>query len=261
MTKSSLLSFVLSAAILFVCGSALAAVAEETVENTYSVPEKASITVKNADGRIQVYGWEENEIKVTAFKRAFTKERLDAIEINVEIADDSALIDTIYPPALEGSIIADRSGTVEYLILVPQYATITKLELANGEMLVEGMRGASIHAQVGNGKLLMRNCFAPTHVSLTKGIMDIFFGWWEDTGSPFRAELADGNMRVGLPGTAAVLIDAASTTGRVTNDFAKHDGESGGEDGPTSTVQVGYDSGSTLELRTNSGNIRIEKIY
>jgi hypothetical protein len=76
-------------------------VAEETVENTYSVAEKANITVRNADGRIQVYGWEENEIKITAFKRAFTKERLDAIEINVEIADDSALIDTIYPAVPE----------------------------------------------------------------------------------------------------------------------------------------------------------------
>jgi hypothetical protein len=68
-------------------------------------------------------------------------------------------------------------------------------------------------------------------------------------------------MLVGLPGTAAVLIDAASATGRVTNDFTKTEGESGGEDAPTSTVQVGYDSGSTLELRTNSGNINIDKIY
>jgi hypothetical protein len=261
MIKSSVLSLALSFAIFFACSSALAAVAEETVENTYSVPEKANITVKNADGRIQVYGWEENEIKVTAFKRAFTKERLDAIEINVEIADESVVIDTIYPPAPEGSITADRSGTVEYLILVPQYATITTLELTNGEMVVEGLRGASINAQVGNGKIQVRNCFAPTQVSLTKGIMTIFFGWWEDTGSPFRAELADGNMHVGLPGTAAVLIDAVSATGRVTNDFAKKEGESGGEDGPTSNLQVGYDSGSVLELRTNSGNIKIDKIY
>ena len=261
MTKSSVLSFVLSSAILFACRSAIGEVAEETVENTYPVPEKANITVRNADGRIFVYGWEENEIKVTAYKRAFTKERRDAIEINVEIAEDSALIDTIYPPAPEGSITADRSGTVEYILLVPQYATLTKVELTNGEMVLEGMRGASINAQVGNGKLIVRNCFAPTTVSLAKGIMDIHFGWWEDTGSSFRAELTDGNMRVGLPGTAAVLIDAVSATGRVTNDFAKEEGESGGEDGPTSNIQVGYDSGSVLELRTNSGNIKIDKIY
>ena len=261
MNRSRVLSLVLSCAILLARGNAVAAVAEETVENTYSVPEKANITVKNADGRIQVYGWEENEIKVTAFKRAFTKERLDAIEINVEIAGDSVSIDTIYPPAPEGSITADRSGTVEYVILVPQYATISELELTNGEMVIEGMRGASINAQVGNGKLIVRNCFSPTQVSLAKGIMVVHFGWWEDTGSPFRAELADGNMLVGLPGTAAVLIDAASATGRVTNDFAKAEGESGGEDGPTSNVQVGYDSGSTLELRTSSGNIKIDKIY
>jgi hypothetical protein len=91
--------------------------------------------------------------------------------------------------------------------------------------------------------------------------MDIHFGWWEDTGSSFRAELADGNMRVGLPGTAAVLIDAVTATGRVTNEFAKKEGESGGEDGPASNLQVGYDSGSVLELRTNSGNIKIDKIY
>ena len=239
--------------------SGVAAVAEETVENTYAVAEKAIITVKNADGRIQVYGWEENEIKLTAFKRAFTKERLDAIEINVEIADDSVLIDTIYPPAPQGSLTADRSGTVEYLLLVPQYATIAKLNLANGEMLIEGMRGASINAQVGNGKLLVRNCFSPTHVSLTKGIMHLFFGWWEESGSSVRAELGDGNMRVGLPGTAALRIDAASVTGRVDNRFSEERDRS--ENGSTLNMLIGYESGSILELRTTSGNIRIEKIY
>src|SRR6187455_2271641 len=117
----------LGCAIVFAVQLATAAVVEETIENSYSIPEKPNITVRNADGRIQVYGWEENEIRLTAFKRAFTKERLDAIEINVEIGDDSVLIDTIYPPPPQGSITADRSGTVEYVILVPQYATITKL--------------------------------------------------------------------------------------------------------------------------------------
>ena len=259
MNNSRLLALVLSSAIAFAGNAAVAAVAEETVENTYSVAEKANITVKNADGRIQVYGWEENEIKVTAFKRAFTKERLDAIEINVEIADDTALIDTIYPPAPEGSITADRSGTVEYILLVPQYATIAKLELTNGEIVVEGMRGASINARVGNGKLQLRNCFAPTQVSLTKGIMELFFNWWEDTGCSYRAELADGNMLVSLPGTAALRIDAASTTGRVDNRFS--DEADRGADGPTLDLQLGYDSGSILELRTTSGNIQINKLY
>ena len=104
---------------------------------------------------------------------------------------------------------------------MPQYATLTKLDLTNGELLVEGMRGGSINAHVGNGKLHVRNCFAPTQVSLKKGIMDLFFSWWEDTGSSLRAELGDGNLRAALPGTAAVRIDAVSETGRVTNDFAK----------------------------------------
>jgi DUF4097 and DUF4098 domain-containing protein YvlB len=241
------------------CGSTLASVAEETVENTYSVAEKANITVKNADGRIQVYGWEENEVKVTAYKRAFTKERLDAIEINVQIEADSVLIDTIYPPAAEGSITADRSGTVDYIILVPQYATLTRLELANGELLVEGMRGASISAHVGNGKLLLRNSFSPTEVTLTKGIMDLFFNWWEDTGCSLTATLADGNMILGLPGTAALRLDAESATGRIEDRFQAEADR--GEDERALNLLIGYESGSTLKLRTNSGNIRINKLY
>ena len=251
-------------ALLLGCGSTFATVAEETIENTYSVPAKARITVKNADGRIQVYGWEENEMKVVAYKRAFTKERLDAIEINVEVTAETVLVDTVYPPAPQGSITADRSGTVDYILLVPQYAALEKLDLANGEMLVEGMRGATINAQVGNGKLLLRNSFSPTQISLTKGIMEIFFSWWEDYGLPIRAEVVDGDLRVALPSASGVTVDATTATGRITNAFAppREEGEeeSAGDERSLSTV-IGYESGTVLELRSTSANIRLGKSY
>jgi hypothetical protein len=121
------------------------------------------------------------------------------------------------------------------------------------------MRGASINAQVGNGKLLLRNSFSPTEVSLTKGIMDLFFGWWEDTGCSLRAELADGNMQLALPGTAALRVDAESATGRVEDRFQAE--EDRGEDERTLDLLIGYESGSHFRLRTNSGNIRVTKIY
>ena len=82
-------------------------------------------------------------------RKAFSQERLDELKVNVAIDGDDAVIETAFPPKPEGWSTSDRSGTVEYLINVPQHCTITKAELANGEIMIDGMRGPSVDAQVG----------------------------------------------------------------------------------------------------------------
>src|SRR5215210_1629115 len=123
------------------------ALAEETTEDTYSVGANPTLTVRNTDGRVFIYGSEDGEIMVKAYKRAFTKERLEKIKVAVSVVDNAVAIDTIYPPPPEG-LLADRSGTVEYTILVPQSCTVAKVELAQGEIQLQGLRGAGIDAQL-----------------------------------------------------------------------------------------------------------------
>src|SRR4051812_33052746 len=93
------------------CGCVYASgVADDSSEETFAVGANPSVTVRNTDGRIYVYGSEDNEIKVKAYKRAFTKERLDKIAVHVVQNGDDISVDATYPPPPKG-LFEDRSGT------------------------------------------------------------------------------------------------------------------------------------------------------
>src|SRR4051812_33060559 len=105
-------------------------------EETFAVGANPTLTVRNTDGRIYVYGADDNEIKVKVYKRAFTQERLDQIAAKISLQGDAMTIDTYYPPVRKG-LFEDRSGTVEYTVLVPQNCTVTSADLSRGEIHIE----------------------------------------------------------------------------------------------------------------------------
>ena len=253
MTHCLAAASVLLASILSVHGGA---VAEEEIQQKYAVSPMVVLSVRNGDGRIMIYGSEENEIKITALKRAFTKERLDRIELKVTIDGDTATIDTIYPPPPEGRL-EDRSGTVDYTIIVPETCAISKAELASGELVFEGLRGAAIHGQLGAGRLMVRDCFSQTRVSVRRGGLDVLHGWWEDRGFSVAAEIADGNVRLSLPATAAFRVQAAAPKGDIQNAFAEKGTEK--ENQRVLDMRIGGDPQVEFKLTATDGNIRIDQ--
>lgn len=229
---------------------------EATDQQTYPLSATATVTIRNTDGRIHVYGSNKNELTIVAWKRAFTQERLDGIKVNTTIEGDSAVIDTIYPPAPEGRL-ADRSGTIDYTIYVPQGCTL-QAELRNGEILLQDLRGKSATASTDKGRILVRNCFTDLRVSVTSGGMDIFYMWWESGTFSLLAEIASGNMRLALPPNAAARIDAASMHGSLRNRYPKQ--QQPGDQRALQTT-IGDDANADLKARSIRGNITIERSY
>ncbi|MDQ6655413.1 MAG: DUF4097 domain-containing protein, partial [Verrucomicrobiota bacterium] len=254
------------AALLLAHTSAIAAIVDVNIEETYDVPEKVNLTIRNTDGRIYVYGSDDPQIKIKALKRAFSDERAHAIEVRVQVNGDNATIDTIYPPAEEG-LLADRSGTVDYTILVPQYCSLSQVELANGEVLIEGVRGAAINAKVENGKLILRNSFALTQATVGKGSIDLFYGWWEES-IPFSvaADVASGDIRLALPAKAVLHLDAAAPDGHINNQFPPRDPDAEPDHDELKTLVTALGDGAEnvrtkMTLKAQSGNIRISRSF
>ena len=231
---------------------------EEITEETYDLSATGTLTIRNQDGRIYLYGSDGNELRVKVIRKAFSQERLDELKVNVAINGDDAVIETAFPPKPQGWSTSDRSGTVEYLINVPQHCTITKAELANGEIMIDGMRGPSVEAQVGNGRIHARNCFTSARFTLERGGMEVFYGWWERRAFSLSAEIAIGNVRVLIPTDANARIDAATVNGNLQSKFAKP-----GENlGKALQTTIGDDStNGELLLRAANGNVRIDKSY
>jgi hypothetical protein len=191
---------------------------EQTFERTISVEPNVRFSLKNAEGSIRLYGAGTREIKIQAIKKAYGQDRLEKISINVTAKPGSVAIDTIYPPKPKLGL-ADRSGIVDYVIVLPENATVSRLELATGEVLIEGMRGSKVTASLLNGRMFNHNCFGDHQLLVANGALDIVFDWWEGQKFAVDARIVNGNLRALIPSEAAFHLQAAAEDGQVACDF------------------------------------------
>ena len=231
---------------------------EELVQQTHPVDPVATLSVRNMDGSIAIRVSDVAAISIRATKRAYTTARLRGIVVDVKAAPDRVSIETIVPPG-EG-LLGDRSGTVDYVITIPKTVRIEQLDLNDGEVSIEGLRGGSAVARVGNGWLAVRNCFADLDLAVTDGRLQVAYDRWEE--SNFRVVLAspEGDIRVNFPSEASVNIVARTVSGRIVNGLgAKQEEENG-----TSrflSMTTGSKPGASFEMSTTTGDIRINKPY
>jgi hypothetical protein len=235
-------------------------VLEEIVEQRYTVDPNATLSVANTDGSIRVYAAEAPEISIQAIKKAYTRDRLEGIVVDVKATANSVAITTSYPP--RKNALSDRSGTVDYIIVVPQTARIADLTLTNGEVLVEGLRpGGSARAHLVNGWLAGHNCFADLNLTVESGRLDVAFDWWENHKFSVKAASTRGNVRAILPSDASVSLNAVAPEGRVANAFAAKNNQNSVEIVHSIATVIGNDAGAAISMEAGRGNIRIDKTY
>jgi hypothetical protein len=231
---------------------------EEIVEQKYNVGADATLSVQNIDGSIRVYAAEQPVISIQAIKKAYNQERLKGIVVAVNATPNSVTVTTSLPP--RKNAVSDRSGTVDYIIVVPQTAKIAQLELVNGEILVEGLRhGGSAKARLANGWVAGHNCFADLDLSVENGRLDVAYDWWENHEFAVKAFSTRGNIRAAFPSDSSVNLSAAASDGRVANGFDSK------KTSPADVIHsvtevIGSDAQAVISLEARRGNIRIEKV-
>jgi hypothetical protein len=250
--------FALAAAFIALFGQSVFAIEplEEIVVQKYDMDADATLRVANTDGSIWIYGAETPQISIQAIKKSYTSERLQKIVVDIKATRNSVAITTSFPP--RKNALSDRSGTVDYIIVVPQTIRITQLELVNGELLVEGLRGGSASAHLVNGWLCGHNCFGDLNFNLDTGRIDLAYDWWENHTFSIKALSARGNMRAILPSDAAVNLNATAREGRIWNGFDPK-ARAGDLIHSVATV-IGGDAETAISLEASRGNIRIEQI-
>jgi hypothetical protein len=232
---------------------------EEIVEQKYPVDPDATLSVQNVDGSIRVYAGDVAEISIEAIKRAYTTGRLKQIVVSIKATRTSLVIETIFPPKKNGLSLSDRSGTVEYNLIVPRATKITNLDLVNGEVLVESLRGGSAAAHVVNGWLAAHNCFGDLNLRIETGRLDVAYDWWENTKVLVKLSSEHGNIRAVIPSDASVAITARTSTGKIANALdPKQDASE-----PIRSLNFATEPNAegSFEINSATGNIRIEKTY
>lgn len=248
---------VLAAAIFCLtgCGEKESEIVEERIEQTYKLAPDASISIRNTDGSIRIYGANRDDLKLEAHKRAYRQDRLEKITINVSAQSNNVSIDTIYPPKAKLSL-SDRSGTVDYILIVPQTCSIARADLANGEILIEGMRGQTARANLVNGQLFAHNCFADVKVFVANGSLDVSYDWWENRRFAIDAKIVSGNTRAAIPGSASFHLVAGTQSGAVASDFSEQASRKGQRLSKVDAV-IGDHSDVDITLQATTGDIRV----
>jgi hypothetical protein len=256
-TNRQNLRLILAASLLSLtgCGSATNRTLEETFEQSYTIEPTANVSIRNRDGVVRVYGSLASDMRVQAIKRAYTPSRLKQIMVNVSVQPGSVSIETSFPPKPSWGLL-DRSGTVEYTIVVPQTANISQLESGNGEVLVEGMRGQRLHAQLERGRMLARSCFSNAVFSLGRGTLTLTYEWWEPGKFSVQANVANGNALAFLPNAAAFHLIAETLHGKVANDFVERNDRRAEEISKVDTLVHGG-SEAVIKLQVTEGNIKV----
>jgi hypothetical protein len=238
------------------CGSESDRVLEETFERLYTIQPNTDISIQNGDGAVLVYGSNTNEMQVHATKKAYSHTRLKEIAIDVSVQPTSVSIKVRLPPKARWAAF-DRSGTVDCTIVVPATTNISQLRLDAGEVFVDGMRGRSLRAWLGDGRMFAHNCFADVDLALQRGNLTISYDWWEHGTFSVQANVARGNAWAFLPSDAAFRLIAETLHGKLASDF---------DDTAAQTAPAGAEKIDTLvhgggkaaiKVRTANGEIKI----
>jgi len=258
MNKIALAVISLFGGLLFAKEVSAGEVLEDVVERRFPLDPSGTFSLRAIDGTVEIFGTDSQEVKIVAVKKAFSPERLNAIAIRVDARPDVVNIETTPPPAPRQHFL-DRSGTVEYTINIPQTARIARVELPNGNLVIDGMRGASIAANLGSGQLVTHNCFCDQTVHVNQGGLNVFFDWMEERPISIEAKIEDGNLSALLPTDAAFHMHAVAKQGHVSSDFSPMRTRQCGDDSEINEV-IGDAPATKLTFRAGDGNIHVSEV-
>ena len=239
------------------CDSPNHRVLEEVVEKVYPVEPNANVSIQNRDGAILVYGSDANEVRVRSLKRAYSQERLNQIAVDISTKPGRVSIVTNSPSQPKWAF-SDRSGTVDYTIVLPTTASISALDLHAGEILLDSMRGPELRARLNDGRIFARNCFTNLDLTMNRGTLTLTYDWWEQQNFSAQVNVGQGNARVFLPSEAVFHLLAHTVHGKIANDFNDLP-LSAWSSAPGMTIDQIVNGGGppTINLRVEKGDIKI----
>jgi hypothetical protein len=240
--------------ILIGCESSVDKAVEETTEETYEVDPGSSFGFRNTAGEVRIFGSDDARMKVKTTRKAWSAEQLNGIAARVSVKPQMVSIETSYPPQKTWRF-HHRSGSVDFAITLPRTIKIARLELENGDILVEGMRGDA-RADLLNGKLVARNCSGDGQFSVANGALDLFYEKWPQRMFAVDSRIIGGSARVFLPRAASFHLLAEAENGNVANHFARPE-EQDSKKATRVNMSIGAAPHPEINIRATHGDIEI----
>lgn len=193
----------------------------EEFHQTYPLSATGRVGLENINGGVQIKVWDRAAVQVDAIKKAWKKERLAEVKIEVSSTEDNLHIKTEYPDWNQnfrgGNDRYDNPATVEYSLTIPRKAALESIELINGSLDIEGAEG-SVKASSINGRVTTRGLLGDVKLSTINGQLNATFTRLEES-RPISLSSVNGSVTLVIPSDANASIRADTVHGGISNDF------------------------------------------
>lgn len=189
-----------------------AASVEENFEHSYPVSANVRVSLSNINGSVEITGWDKNEVRVEAVKRADSKEKLARLKIDIQASKDSVAIKTDLPSGTN-----NNPGSVDYEIHVPRNARLDKIDTVNGSVEISDVRG-SVEASSVNGKVQGRGLTGDIDLHTVNGSVDceaIDFS----AARNVKLSTVNGGVELSMPRDADAHLTASTVHGGISSNF------------------------------------------
>jgi DUF4097 and DUF4098 domain-containing protein YvlB len=246
-SKATTLGMILAAVVAL----GLSAFATDTEEFHKSYPLNADgiFALSNVNGEVKVRGWDQNTVQVDAVKSSDGREYLQELRIVVSASPSSIIVDTKYPEHMN-----NRNARVDYTVSIPKGARIRKLDLVNGTLTIEGVRG-DITASNVNGRLEVTGSAADLHLNTVNGPIKAEVS---QLGRNSKLSCVNGGLNLTLPSDVNADVKGSTVSGNISNEFGMEVDHSRYGPGASLNGQLG-DGSNRLELSTVNGGIQVMK--
>lgn len=201
----------------------------EYFDGSYLVSEQTILNIFNINGKVEISGWDGNNVTVNAVKKtSYGKEELDKIEINVTSIGNYLNIETQYTG------LSSMKGGVDMNIKVPKTIHIESVTTSNGA-------------------IQLSDCKGNVSTSSTNGAINI-----NDIDGYVSAETTNAHIEV--KGTSGVK-DIHTSNGVINVEIADFlDDVSIDTSNAGITISLNPSLNATIEMRTSNSKITVEGI-
>jgi hypothetical protein len=193
----------------------------ETFDETYDIGPGSEFEIRNRDGKIEIQGWDGDQIKVHAIKKTRSSGKLENVKIQVS-PGAVFKVETIH-------LVYNPKVSVSYDIRVPLNVKVKRVMTSNGKIVLEKTQGDT-EVETSNGKIVVEDVTGNINASTSNGAIEI-----EGVKGFVTANTSNGAIDVeGVDG----VIELETSNGAI-----------------EAEVQAVGDNG--LRVRTNNGKIEL----
>jgi hypothetical protein len=199
------------------------------------------LSLDNVNGRIEISGWDRNEVAIQALKHGKTSEGVEATEIEVNAHTDRIAIHTKQPSIWFGG--KKDSANVDYAIRVPRGARLESISSVNGQIRIQGVAG-DIQASTVNGETQIRGAAGDLKLSTVNGQIEAELAAL-GRGQTVSFSAVNGQIDATLPAHADAEVTATTVNGGISSEF------------PALVVKKQFPLGRNLKGTLGNGGARV----